>query len=155
MFNLFRNLQLARTTPSVFAWSLWKGTAGNPGKLDHHATAYVLIRDAVACYGQGGMNKMQSGTYVRKDGSMRRTVFAFFRGVALESETMPEGVTLGRPITINPLPRSEGGRDEWTFRYATDSDGNPYALTEERPEAPRSLPAVIATPNGLFEALTN
>ncbi len=132
--NLFRNLNLARREPSVFAWSLWQGSERSPGKLLQHASGAVVLRDVQTCYSASAIAKMQHPTkYRKKDGSIRRTVFAWLRGVPCEGAHLMKG----RKLTLNPCS------GEWSFVYA-----------DTRKPCPTRFDYIIADSTGCYEALT-
>jgi len=129
--NLFRNLNLAKKNPKSFAWSLWKGSERSPGKLDHHASGAVVLENVAACYSASAIAKMQHPTkYRKKDGGIRRTVFAWLRGT-VSTQT----VVKGRALSLNPCA------DEWSFVYA-----------DTREPCPTQFAFIIADSTGCYEA---
>jgi hypothetical protein len=132
MLNLFRNLNLAKRDPKSFAWSLWKGSERSPGKLDHHASGAVVLANVTTCYSASAIAKMQHPTkYRKKDGGIRRTVFAWLRGTV-----STQAVTKGRALSLNPCT------DEWSFVYA-----------DTREPCPTQFAFVIADSTGCYEAI--
>jgi len=130
--NLFRNLNLAKKNPKSFAWSLWKGSERSPGKLDHHASGAVVLANVTTCYSSSAIAKMQHPTkYRKKDGGIRRTVFAWLRGT-VSAQT----VAKGRALSLNPCA------DEWSFVYA-----------DTREPCPVNLDFVLADSTGCYEAI--
>lgn len=131
MLNLFRNLNLAKRDPKFFAWSLWKGSERSPGKLDYHASGAVVLANVTTCYSASAIAKMQHPTkYRKKDGGIRRTVFAWLRGTV-----STQAVTKGRALSLNPCT------DEWSFVYA-----------DTREPCPKHFAYIIADSTGCYEA---
>ena len=130
VLNVYRNLNKAG-----HVYSMAEGTAGNPGKVlkDSYigegpacSGSYVILENVSTCYSRGGINKLTSPKYqTRKDGKLRRTVYAFLRGTvaSLAIRPMSERLAAGfRPITINPE------RGELRFVWADDRTPCPEHL---------------------------
>lgn len=133
VLNVYRNLNKAG-----HVYSMAEGTAGNPGKVlkDCYigegpacSGSYVILENVSTCYSRGGINKLTSPKYqTRKDGKLRRTVYAFLRGtVQWVGVDMPSAARLMstsgcRPVTINPE------RGELRFVWADDRTPCPERL---------------------------
>ena len=140
IINLFRNLNQAKKDPSKFVWSAWHGSSKAPGKLAKgradggHLRGRVVLANATACYSANTVKRMQERrpNMLRADGSIKRTVFAWFRGQEVDAPS----ITKGRRVTLN----HEKGN--WTFVW---SDG--------RTACPSSFAYIIADSTGCYEGI--
>ncbi len=134
--NLFRNLQLLKSNPSTFAWSLWKdGTVKRAGKLDRHVKGgAVVLCNVTACVNVKTVKRLKDGApgTRTKAGKIKRTVFAWLRG---DVDPSPVELVKGRPLTLNPH------KGEFRFIYG-----------DTRQPCPTSFEYIIADATGCFEA---
>jgi hypothetical protein len=135
-YNLFRNIPLTRTLGwSHFAWSLWThNTDKAPGKLSHHVKAgTVVMRNVKTCVAHKTVLRMKAGAKGtrKKNGEVKRTVFAWLRGEVVTGGRFVKG----RKITLNPE------KGEYGFIYS-----------DTRKPCPSHFPFIIADTTGCYAA---
>ena len=144
--NVYRNLTKARRDPRRFVWSVAapvlkaNGTPGrSKGKVIGHAEV-IRIANPVAVCSPGTLRTIAS--------KGERSVAAWIQGERVDGDLPHVGTR--RPITMNPLPESRGGRRSMGFTFCEFIDG---ALVIGSPVNFGAVAAIEFTPVGAFAVM--